>query len=137
MRSTVWPTSRITGGQTEPLGVAGSYTQNFGGSGTPGATTHPNIREYSWFFQDDIRVLSNFTVNLGVRYDLQRGNGPSIHNPDPQLAALGIDTAQFRNDTNNFAPRIGFAYSRHFFGKQTVIRGGYGIYYGRTPSIMT
>ncbi len=117
--------------------VAGSYTQNFGGSGTPGATTHPNIREYSWFFQDDIRVLSNFTVNLGVRYDLQRGNGPSIHNPDPQLAALGIDTAQFRNDTNNFAPRIAFAYSPHFFGKQTVIRGGYGIYYGRTPSIMT
>src|SRR5712692_1045081 len=66
-----------------------------------------------------------------------KGNGPSIHNPDPQLAALGIDTAQFRNDTNNFAPRIGFASSPHFFGKQTVIRGGYGIYYGRTPSIMT
>jgi hypothetical protein len=39
-------------------------------------------------------------------------------------------------DRNNFAPRLGFAWSPSF-GRQRVIRGGYGIYYGRTPSIMT
>jgi hypothetical protein len=56
-----------------------------------------------------------------------------VRNPDPQLAAAGIDTSFIPVDGNNIAPRIGFAWNPN---KDLVVRGGYGIFYGRTPSIM-
>ncbi|HEX2712472.1 MAG TPA: carboxypeptidase regulatory-like domain-containing protein, partial [Candidatus Acidoferrales bacterium] len=90
---------------------AGSYTQNFAGTGTSGPTTHPNIVEYSWFAQDEFRVLTNLTLSFGVRYDIETNAKPSIFNPDPQLAALGVNTGQMNTDNNNFAPRVGFAWS--------------------------
>lgn len=114
---------------------AGSYTQNFGGAGTSGPTTRPNITEYAGFAQDDIRMASNLTVSLGLRYDLQTNARPQIVNPDVQLAALGINTGQMNRDKNNFSPRVGFAWSPRW-GRPLVLRGGYGIYYARTPSIL-
>ena len=111
------------------------YTQSFAGPNTSGPTTHPNITEYSWFVQDEFRALPNLTLTFGVRYDLQTNAKPSIVNPSPQLATLGVNTGQMNTDKNNLAPRVGFAWSPGI-GRPFVIRGGYGIYYARTPSIL-
>ncbi len=119
-----------------PSPLTGRYQQGFAGAGTSGPTTHPNITEYSWFVQDEFRVRPSVMLSFGVRYDLQTVQQPSIVNPDPQLAALGVNTGQMKMDNNNFGPRFGFAWSPRW-GRQWVVRGGYGIYYGRTPSIMT
>jgi hypothetical protein len=110
-----------------------SFTQAFAGAGTTGATTHPNIFESSWFVQDDWRIRNNLTLNLGLRWDLQNTDKPPVSNP--VAAAAGIRTDQLNLDTNNYAPRIGFAWTP-FADARTVVRGGYGIFYGRTPSIM-
>lgn len=110
------------------------YRQSFAGAGTSGAETHPNDREYGFFVQNDWRATPKLTVNLGLRYDYQSIAKPPIHNPDAALAAAGFDTSFRPSDKNNFGPRIGLSYA---FNERTVIRGGYGIYYGRTPSIMT
>ena len=59
---------------------------------------------------------------------------PPVRNPDPQLAAADIDTGRFDADTNNFGPRLGLAWSPQ--GRHYVVRGGWGLFYGRTPSIM-
>ncbi len=120
---------------TVPGCSPGSYTQNFAGSGTTGPTTNPNIVEYAWFVQDEFRARSNLTFSFGVRYDLETNAKPSIVNPDPQLVTLGVNTGQMKTDKNNFGPRVGFAWSPNLH-RQMVVRGGYGIYYARTPSIL-
>jgi outer membrane receptor protein involved in Fe transport len=110
-----------------------AYTQNFAGTGTSGGTTNPDLNEYGLFVQDDWRVTPKFTLNLGLRYDLQDLAAPTVRNPSAALAAAGLDTTTEIKDSNNFAPRFGFSYA---FDDKTVVRGGYGIFVGRTPAIM-
>jgi outer membrane receptor protein involved in Fe transport len=116
-------------------GKASRFLQAFAGPGTTGATTTPNITETGLFVEDAWRVLPSLTVNLGLRYDLQGIEQPKVQNPDAQLLAAGIDTSVVPEDDNNFAPRLGFAWTPGAGGR-TIIRGGYGIFYGRTPAIM-
>src|SRR5262249_24341043 len=110
-----------------------SFTQSFPGAGTTGGTTHPNLNEYGLFVQDDWRVNTKLTLNLGLRYDLQDLADPAVKNPSAALAAVGLDTTTPVRDGNNFAPRFGFSYA---FDDKTVVRGGYGIFFARTPAIM-
>lgn len=109
-----------------------SYSQAFPGAGTTGPTTHPNSSDYAAFAQDDWRVTPKLTLNLGLRYDLQKLACPSVQNPDPLLLNNGLDTSRCPEDGNNFAPRFGFSYA---FDDKTVLRGGYGLFYGRTTAI--
>ncbi len=103
---------------------------------------------WSTFVQDDWRVTSRLTVNLGLRWDFQqkpyeRNNGqinfdPNCTEPTSGLQGCtvyaGVDGQPrtfMEEDYNDFSPRIGFAYDITGQGK-TVFRGGYGVYY---PSI--
>jgi outer membrane receptor protein involved in Fe transport len=112
-----------------------SFTQAFPGPGTSGPITHPDLKELGLFLQDEFHVISNLTVNLGVRYDKQDMAQPSVLNSDAQLLAAGYRTNRIPVDSNNWAPRVGFAWTPTADNK-LVVRGGYGVFYGRTPSIM-
>ncbi|MFN7929858.1 MAG: TonB-dependent receptor [Blastocatellia bacterium] len=114
--------------------VVGQFTQAFAGDGTTGPETHPNFNEYSFFVQDDWRVLNRLNLNLGLRYDAQAMKQPGTVNRTASLIAAGIDTSKANNDYNNFAPRLGLAY-KPTNSDRFVIRLGYGMFYGRTPSI--
>ena len=126
-----------------------TYRQSFAGAGTNGATSRPNNSEYGFFLQDDWRVTPKLTMNLGVRYDYQSIAKPPITNSnavtlqDPNnfttrttgtLLDFGYNTGFRPSDKNNIAPRIGLSYA---FDEKTVLRGGYGMFYGRTTAIMT
>ncbi len=113
--------------------VPSAFTQRFGLPGTSGATTEPNSSDFAVFVQDDWRVTPRLTFNLGLRYDRQTLEQPPLRNPDPVLLAAGFDTSRQPEDGNNIAPRFGFSYA---FDDRTVLRGGYGIFYGRTTAIM-
>jgi outer membrane receptor protein involved in Fe transport len=129
----------FSGAYTFPSAVAFStntpsaYTQNFPGAGTSGGTTEPNLSEYAFYGQTDFRMTTKLTLNLGVRYDYQGLACPPIRNPDTLLLSNGVDTGICPKDKNNFAPRTGFSYSP---SEKTAVRGGFGIYYGRTPAIV-
>jgi len=121
-----------------PIPVSGEfYRQSFSGSGSPGASTHPDFTEWAAFIQDEWRVTPHLTLNLGLRYDLQRIAGPAVRNPSPALAVAGLDTSFVPQDNNNIAPRVGFAWTPLPDSSRMVLRGGYGVFYGNTPSIMT
>jgi outer membrane receptor protein involved in Fe transport len=112
-----------------------NYQQGFGPTASQLSTT-----EFNFFFQDDWRVSPRLTVNLGMRYEYQRNPDavtPSllttiIPNTNP-ARTLAEATSTIPEDKNNFGPRFGFAYDVMGDGK-TSVRGGYGIYYGRTQN---
>jgi hypothetical protein len=110
-----------------------AFSQNFAGTGTTGPITHPNSTDLALFFQDDWHYNHKLTMNLGIRYDNQFMARPPVQNPDPTLLAAGLETSRQPKDDNNVAPRFGFSYA---IDDKTVIRGGYGIFYGRTTAIM-
>jgi hypothetical protein len=95
------------------------------------------LQMYSGFIQDDWKVSSSLTLNLGLRYDFatpQYAGNNKLANFDPAGSgslvyatpgSLG-NRSLVQINTHNFDPRFGFAYSPN---SKTVIRGGYGIYY--------
>jgi hypothetical protein len=90
------------------------------------------------FFQDDFKVKSSLTLNLGLRWDY---TGPTVEADDRQsnfdyttgqiLIANQNGNSRGLIDVDKFdiAPRIGFAWTPFKDGK-TAFRGGYGIFYG-------
>src|ERR1700730_16368700 len=80
--------------------------------------------DVAFFVQDDWRVQPFFTVNLGLRYETELMPSPQIANPALPLSS------KFPNDFKDFGPRLGFAWDLTHNGK-TIVRGGYGIFYGR------
>lgn len=88
-----------------------------------------------FFIQDDWKVLPNLTLNLGVRYEYNTPptdpfNRMSIFDLAAQqvyqVGTHGLSRSGIQLDTDNFAPRIGFAWSP---AANLVVRSGYGIYY--------
>jgi outer membrane receptor protein involved in Fe transport len=119
----------------QPSATGESYLQAFAGPGTSGPVTNPDNTEIGLFAQDEWRFSTNFTLNGGVRYDYQRLKQPPTRNPNAQLAAAGIDTSYIPQDKDNVGARLGFAWTPGTSAR-TVVRGGYGMFYGRTPAIM-
>ncbi len=106
-----------------------------------------NATSYGAYLQDDYRVASRLTVNLGVRYEYnvpvtEANNQLSVPDLSPASATCtpkpgcefivagtrGIPDATYLPDHNNIAPRVGFAW-RPLDSDRLVIRSGYGIYY--------
>jgi hypothetical protein len=120
----------------------------------PGAAGNPrefNFKYFAPYFQDDWRVNSRLTLNLGLRWDYRNvpyetNNRMAWRNPnyapggllvaDESLGGI-VDGAYYqeagRRSPENpdrfkaFAPRLGFSWRP--LGEETVIRGGYGIFF--------
>jgi hypothetical protein len=110
-------------------------------------------KNYAAFVQDDFRVSSTFTLNLGVRYEVS----PPLHDIRHQLSSIDFSTTPSpqtifatgqqgvyspllfvcgrggypdgcaATNWKNFSPRVGAAWA---LGAKTVIRAGGGIYFG-------
>jgi len=87
--------------------VATSFTF---GSGPGSVTSKDNI--YGFYVQDTWKLFHNFTVNYGVRYDLEAGafKGGSVKGPNGTcFQGNGIIPA-CSSDHNNWQPRLGFTW---------------------------
>jgi carboxypeptidase family protein/TonB-dependent receptor-like protein len=106
----------------------------------------PLYTNFSAYAQDEWKVNQRLSLSLGLRWDLAlppgNGNGvlPYTLNEitdlsTAQLAPTG--TPLWKTDYHSFAPRLGAAYVlRASAGTETVVRGGFGIFYdlGNAPA---
>lgn len=88
-----------------------------------------NGYDLAGFVQDAWKITPQFTLSLGLRYDLQLHQQPETFDRAIPL------TDRVPKDRNNFGPRMGFAWSP-FSGGRTVVRGGYGVFFARTPQLL-
>ncbi len=125
--------------------AAASAASGFSQTLATGGETGINLRFYQldFFAQDEWRIRNGLSLSYGLRYEYNtppREVNRRIESTfaDPSLSLVpGLRqfitgrTRIFDPDRNNFAPRLGIAWSPHLFGrdKTTVIRGGYGIFY--------
>ncbi len=114
-----------------------SYSQLFGPSVEPFRT-----KLFSAFAQDDYRISTNLTLNLGLRWEYQgaidtAGGHFSLLNTNVPgaigaagtgpLGSFVVGNPIIHSNPLNLAPRFGFAWNPR--AGKLVVRGGYGIYY--------
>ena len=107
----------------------------------PNGQTHQAVKVFYWrqkqlgtYFQDNWKVASSLTLNLGLRYEFMtipkedNGNVSNLVNITDPVPTIGPNM-MFNNPTKrNFSPRVGFAWAPSGTSN-TAIRGGVGIYY--------
>ena len=108
------------------------------------------LRSTAWesYIQDNFKLNTRLTLNLGFRYEFQ----PPFVEVNDHLASFvtekgtagygtivtakkggsNLERSLQRKDTNNFAPRIGFAYQ---LNSKTVLRSGYGMFYDSAAAL--
>ena len=108
----------------------------------------PNVRNFRFwetgvFIQDDWKVASNLTLNLGLRHEwfgrpsetndlltnIILGPGADIFEQVQNATVGGVDQV-VPDDWNNFAPRLGASWTP-LGDNRLAIRGGWGIAYER------
>ena len=98
----------------------------------------PTRHIHNWgvagFVQDDWRVNGSFTLNFGLRYELNtviKEDHDLLGNFDPSRGLVQVGRnlgGPYNGDHNNFAPRVGFAWALSG-SRNTVLRAGAGMFY--------
>jgi carboxypeptidase family protein/TonB-dependent receptor-like protein len=103
-----------------------------------GIVDFPVVQGQRWWYfgylQDDIKWRRNLTINAGLRYEyysvvVEKDGRDKVW----RIACGGFcapGTPWYDADKNNFAPRVGVAWTPERFKGNTVVRGGYGIFFG-------
>jgi hypothetical protein len=85
---------------------------------------------FAFYVQDDWKVRPNFTLNLGLRWEVDTDAKDLKHFSEINPILRSFVGSSRSREYNNFAPRVGFNWDPWRNG-HTSIRGGYGIYYDR------
>jgi hypothetical protein len=119
-----------------PHSEGGGFDPNTGVPTTLRQDQRENL--LGFFGQDDFKLRSNLTINLGLRWSYfgplySKQDNMYRATPGPGAAYLTGLTVNKGDSWNaqkdNFGPEIGFAWSPAKFNSRLVFRGGYGLNY--------
>ena len=116
-------------------GIAQSFTHNFSNTSDPKEAASFGVRQFGLYAGDRWRVADNFTLTYGIRMDVPRFPDTPLANP------IAEQDFGYRTDVvpapMAWSPRVGFNWdmSRGSANKQRQVRGGIGIFSGRTPYV--
>jgi len=121
--------SNVYSATVNQIGAAPCYTGYAQGYGNP--VFGINTFDWAVFAQDNWKISPRLTLELGLRYDKEvlPTQQSSYVNPTEIVNGVAVGN-NHPSDNNNYGPRIGFSYDAYGTGK-TVVRGGFGMYYGR------
>jgi hypothetical protein len=112
--------------------VPNTFQQAYGPlAGNPNGDVKWDTNLWGVFANDEFHVGKKLTLDAGLRYDYEKTPVPS-GNAYPQHPEF---ISQIKNDTNNIAPRLGFAYDVFGTGR-SVLRGGTGKFFEYMPDIL-
>ncbi|MDP3774642.1 MAG: TonB-dependent receptor [Gemmatimonadales bacterium] len=94
-----------------------------------------DVREWAFYAQDQWQVTPRLNLVFGVRYDLATFPDAPAPNPAFQRSFPDLDVSRAPRDRNNIAPRFGFTYDMSG-NRTTIVRGGAGLFYGRSPYVL-
>jgi hypothetical protein len=122
--------------EQEVLAGSPGFSNTFSAWPKPPEPVYTNFSAYA---QDEWRLSSRLTLSLGLRWDVNPAPGNANGIPPYTLNQItDLNTAQlapagtplWHTDYLGFAPRLGVAYLlRRSTGHETVVRGGFGIFY--------
>ena len=92
-----------------------------------------DVRQYSFYAQDQFDLTDNFRLTAGLRYDITTMPDRPTENPAVE-AAFGRKTSDVPSGNGLINPRIGFNWD--VYGDRSAqVRGGIGYFSGRTPYV--
>lgn len=101
---------------------------------------HLRTNSYNFFVNDSFRITPRLSLSAGLRYEynspaVDTEDRANVYDPSTQtliaVGTRGIPRSGYEADRNNFAPRVGLAWTLGAEGR-TVLRAGYGIYYDQS-----
>jgi hypothetical protein len=114
--------------------LAQSYAHNFSNTSDPNEAARFGVQQFGFYAGDKWRAKSSFTLTYGIRVDLPRFPDKPLANPVP-LADFGYATDVVPSPAM-WSPRAGFNWDLSGGGsKRSQIRGGFGLFAGRTPYV--
>ena len=113
-------------------GLAQSFDYSFSLTGNPKQPAEFRVRQYGFYVGDQWRPLSDLTLTFGVRADIPTFPDKPTANPASE-AAFGYRTDEVPSGVL-WSPRIGFNYALGSNNNEQ-IRGGFGLFSGRTPYV--
>ncbi len=115
-------------------GLAQSYAHNFSNhADNPLPAGQFSVRQFGFYGGDSWRARSNFTLTYGLRVDIPRFPDTPQDNPIT-VTDFGLSTAVVPSPLM-WSPRAGFNWDLSEGSKRSQIRGGAGIFTGRTPYV--
>ncbi len=114
-------------------GVAYGYSYSFSNTSDPLESARFGVNQLGFYAGDSWRARANVTVTYGVRMDLPNFPDKPRSNP-AAIANFGFDTA-VAPAPKLFSPRVGVNWDLSNGGPRQQVRGGVGLFAGRTPYV--
>jgi len=129
-----WGNYRFSGLDTFAAGIAGAYSFSFSNTSNPLQAAQFAVHQFGIYAGDQWRVASNLTLTYGFRVDIP--SFPDTPGRNPVSETFYGKRTDVAPEPKMYSPRVGFNWDLSNGGaKREQVRGGVGLFAGRTPYV--